>query len=59
MLIQKLPNLPNWVIALIAVGALAAALATASGLLIVITSSISHDLIGRIIFKDKTTEKQL
>ena len=53
----EIANLPNWVIALIAAGALAAALATASGLLIVITSSISHDLIGRIIFKDKTTEK--
>jgi len=53
----EIANLPNWVIALIAAGALAAALATASGLLIVITSSISHDLIGRIIFKDTTTEK--
>jgi cation/acetate symporter len=53
----EIANLPNWVIALIAAGALAAALATASGLLIVITSSISHDLLGRIIFKDKITEK--
>ena len=53
----EIANLPNWVIALIAAGALAAALATASGLLIVITSSISHDLISQIIFKDKRTGK--
>ena len=53
----EIANLPNWVIALIAAGALAAALATASGLLIVITSSISHDLISQIIFKDKQTGK--
>lgn len=53
----EIANLPNWIIALIASGALAAALATASGLLIVITSSISHDLIGQIIFKDKITGK--
>lgn len=53
----EIANLPNWVIALIAAGALAAALATASGLLIVITSSISHDLISQIIFKDNLTKK--
>ena len=53
----EIANLPNWVIALIAAGALAAALATASGLLIVITSSISHDLISQIIFKDNLTNK--
>ncbi len=53
----EIANLPNWVIALIAAGALAAALATASGLLIVITSSISHDLISQMIFKDNLTKK--
>ena len=41
--------LPNWVIALLAAGALAAALSTAAGLLLVISSSISHDLIKKII----------
>lgn len=51
----EIANLPNWVIALIAAGGLAAALSTAAGLLLVIASSISHDLMGQIIFKDKTT----
>ena len=51
----EIANLPNWVIALIAAGGLAEALSTAAGLLLVIASSISHDLMGQIIFKDKTT----
>jgi cation/acetate symporter len=51
----EIANLPNWVIALIAAGALAAALSTAAGLLLVIASSISHDLMGQIIFKNKIT----
>ena len=51
----EIANLPNWVIALIAAGGLAAALSTAAGLLLVIASSISHDLMGQIIFKDKET----
>ena len=51
----EIANLPNWVIALIAAGGLAAALSTAAGLLLVIASSISHDLMGQIIFKDKIT----
>ena len=42
-------QLPNWVIALLAAGALAAALSTAAGLLLVISSSVSHDLIKRIV----------
>ena len=45
----EIANLPNWVIALVAAGALAAALSTAAGLLLVISSSISHDLIKKII----------
>ena len=51
----EIANLPNWVIALIAAGGLAAALSTAAGLLLVIASSISHDLLGKIMFKDKET----
>jgi len=49
----EIANLPNWVIALIAAGGLAAALSTAAGLLLVIASAISHDLMGQVIFKDK------
>ena len=51
----EIANLPNWVIALMAAGGLAAALSTAAGLLLVISSSISHDLFGRVIMKDKVT----
>lgn len=43
----EIANLPNWVIALVAAGGLAAALSTAAGLLLVISSSISHDLIKK------------
>ena len=53
----EIANLPNWVIAFIAAGGLAAALSTAAGLLLVIAAAISHDLMGQIIFKDKTTGK--
>lgn len=53
----EIANLPNWVIAFIAAGGLAAALSTAAGLLLVIASAISHDLMGQVIFKDKTTGK--
>jgi cation/acetate symporter len=52
----EIANLPNWVIALVAAGALAAALSTAAGLLLVISSSISHDLIKKII-NPKISEK--
>jgi cation/acetate symporter len=45
----EIANLPPWVIALVAAGGLAAALSTAAGLLLVIASSISHDLYYRII----------
>lgn len=45
----EIANLPNWVIALVAAGALAAALSTAAGLLLVISSSVSHDLIKKMI----------
>ena len=52
----EIAQLPNWVIALLAAGALAAALSTAAGLLLVISSSVSHDLIKRII-KPEISEK--
>jgi cation/acetate symporter len=45
----EIANLPAWVIALVAAGALAAALSTAAGLLLVISSSVSHDLIKKVI----------
>ena len=53
----EIAHLPNWVIALMAAGGLAAALSTAAGLLLVISASISHDLFGQVIFKDKKTGK--
>ena len=43
----EIANLPNWVVALVAAGGLAAALSTAAGLLLVISTSISHDLIKK------------
>jgi cation/acetate symporter len=48
----EIARLPNWVVALIAAGGLAAALSTAAGLLMVISTSISHDLLKKIVFKD-------
>ena len=48
--------LPNWVIALVAAGGLAAALSTAAGLLLAISSAISHDLI-KGVFKPDISEK--
>ncbi len=45
----EIAKLPNWIIALVAAGALAAALSTAAGLLLVISSSVSHDLIKKMI----------
>ena len=52
----EIANLPDWVIALVAAGGLAAALSTAAGLLLVISASISHDLIKKII-KPSISEK--
>ena len=52
----EIANLPNWVIALVAAGGLAAALSTAAGLLLVISASVSHDLIKKII-NPKISEK--
>lgn len=55
----EIANLPNWVIALVAAGGLAAALSTASGLLLVISSSISHDLYYRLINRNATEKQRL
>jgi len=53
----EIARLPNWVVALVAAGGLAAALSTAAGLLLVISSAISHDLLKRI-FTPGISEKQ-
>jgi cation/acetate symporter len=52
----EIAKLPNWVIALVAAGGLAAALSTAAGLLLVISSSVAHDLIKKM-FKPNISEK--
>lgn len=52
----EIANLPNWVIALVAAGGLAAALSTAAGLLLVISTSVSHDLIKKQL-KPNISEK--
>ena len=55
----EIANLPNWVIALVAAGALAAALSTAAGLLLVISSSVSHDLIKKMINPNISDKNEL
>ena len=55
----EIANLPNWVIALVAAGGLAAALSTAAGLLLAISSAISHDLIKGVISPDISEKKEL
>jgi len=52
-------NLPNWVIALVAAGGLAAALSTAAGLLLAISSSISHDLMKGVLTPDMSEKNEL
>lgn len=52
----EIAQLPSWVIALVAAGGLAAALSTAAGLLLVISASISHDLIKKV-FKPNISER--
>ena len=51
--------LPNWVIALVAAGGLAAALSTAAGLLMAISAAVSHDLIKNIIAPDISDKNEL
>ena len=53
----EIAQLPGWVIALVAAGGLAAALSTAAGLLLVISSSVSHDLLKKT-YMPKITERQ-
>ncbi|HAS3640718.1 TPA: cation acetate symporter [Vibrio cholerae] len=53
----EIAKLPNWVVALLAAGGLAAALSTAAGLLLVISTAISHDLLKKG-FKPNMTDKQ-
>lgn len=53
----EMAKLPNWVVGLLAAGGLAAALSTAAGLLLVISTSISHDLLKKG-FKPNMTDKQ-
>ncbi len=55
----EIANLPNWVIALVAAGGLAAALSTAAGLLLVISSSVSHDLVKKVFKPDISEAKEL
>ncbi|EGG99244.1 Acetate permease ActP (cation/acetate symporter) [gamma proteobacterium IMCC2047] len=53
----EIAQLPNWVIALVAAGGLAAALSTAAGLLLAIASAISHDLL-KGVFMPRISDKQ-
>jgi cation/acetate symporter len=55
----EIADLPNWVIALLAAGALAAALSTAAGLLLVISSAVSHDLLKKMILPSISEKGEL
>ncbi len=55
----EIAKLPNWVIALVAAGGLAAALSTAAGLLLAISSAISHDLLKGMITPDISEKQEL
>jgi cation/acetate symporter len=55
----EIAKLPNWVVGLVAAGGLAAALSTAAGLLLVISSSISHDLIKKQIKPNLSDKEEL
>ncbi|MCD8492881.1 MAG: cation acetate symporter [Geovibrio sp.] len=55
----EIARLPNWVIALVAAGGLAAALSTAAGLLLAISSAVSHDLLKNMFMKDLTEKGEL
>lgn len=55
----EIANLPAWVIALVAAGGLAAALSTAAGLLLVISSAVSHDLIKKVINPELSEKGEL
>ena len=55
----EIAGLPNWVVALVAAGALAAALSTAAGLLLVISSAVSHDLLKRGVMPNISEQQEL
>ena len=55
----EIANLPDWVVALVVAGGLAAALSTAAGLLLVISSSISHDLLKKTFLPNITDKQEL
>jgi len=55
----EIAGLPNWVVALVAAGGLAAALSTAAGLLLVISTAVSHDLMKRSLRPDITERQEL
>jgi cation/acetate symporter len=55
----EIANLPGWVIALVAAGGVAAALSTAAGLLLVISSSVSHDLLKQTLMPTITEKQEL
>ncbi|GMV80034.1 MAG: hypothetical protein AMXMBFR7_12180 [Planctomycetota bacterium] len=55
----EIAKLPPWVVALVAAGGLAAALSTAAGLLLVISSAISHDLMKRVVKPNMTEVEEL
>jgi len=55
----EIAKLPNWVIALVAAGGLAAALSTAAGLLLAISSAVSHDLVKGIIAPNISDSSEL
>ena len=55
----EIANLPNWVIALVAAGGIAAALSTAAGLLLVISSAVSHDLVKNIFAPNMSDRGEL
>ena len=55
----EIANLPPWIIALVAAGGLAAALSTAAGLLLVISTSISRDLVKKIYYPDISESEEL
>ncbi|PLX69621.1 MAG: cation acetate symporter [Denitrovibrio sp.] len=55
----EIAKLPNWVIALVAAGGLAAALSTAAGLLLAISAAVSHDLLKNMFMKDLSEKGEL
>ena len=55
----EIAGLPNWVVALVAAGGLAAALSTAAGLLLVISTAISHDLLKRNLMPGISEQQEL